>query len=901
MTVKTIQTNFTSGVLDPQAAVREDVVFFYNGLADGKNVMVGPMGRLGRRPGLKHVQRLAPLLSALPLDGATLTAPQGGETAHVTDGDSATALVTDNNLGVQDPFVVLHIDFGAAQAVAAIDTIDYQLSAGALEGEIRWQCSADDAAWADVGPALNADATLRSRRARPRLPVSARYWRLARVGNTDLAATVSVAGVSFWQAAAGLSNGKLTPFAYSTEQAYMTVATGGNLDILEGMQLTASCALAHMSAQLPVMNYAQGLDTLLLFHKDVRPPRIFRQGGDDQFDFRAAPFENIPQYDYGAGYGGQDEIQQINTDGTVGGSTTFTILLEGERTGSISGSSNQEIVASNIQSELRALANTSNDGITVTSIVDGFRVEFGGDDGKYPWPLLSISVLSGTDVMDVTRIQKGAYPGEDVMSDTRGWPRCGCFYQSRLHLGGIRSLPNALLSSAVEEEYNFDIMRDDDTKALMQRARSNQTGAIYQILGERHLSIFANDSEFYVPQEPISETSVLKKTTGSGSKEGLQAYEVDGAILFVQGVRDDVQEREIGTSLREFLFVDTEQTYGATNVSKLAGHLIKDPVAVGKRKAVSTDEADILCLVNADGTLVAYTSLRSDNVNAFILQETRTGDALLDVSVDAKRRVYFVTERTINGARARQVEVWDDNLLLDGGDRLSIAGEETAAMTNGQAVFSWTFDNPDAAEAIGVRLRGGRLGSSDYVTDLDAKTVTLVPDIAAQVAAGDTVRIAPMVRTVTGVDYLEGETLQTYVDGTQGADVTVAGGAFTLPDYADTEIQWGFDFYVYGKLMPFRVPEGETLSGEKVRVVRAVLSLYNTGDIEIRANNGTWRKVDLAQLDSDVLDRSTMDLLYSGEKVVSGLLGFAVGGNLEFRQASVAPLTVLAITREVAV
>ncbi|HCS24238.1 MAG TPA: hypothetical protein DIW20_10865, partial [Rhodospirillaceae bacterium] len=66
-------------------------------------------------------------------------------------------------------------------------------------------------------------------------------------------------------------------------------------------------------------------------------------------------------------------------------------------------------------------------------------------------------------------------------------------------------------------------------------------------------------------------------------------------------------------------------------------------------------------------------------------------------------------------------------------------------------------------------------------------------------------------------------------------------------------------------------------------------------------NGGPWRKVPLLQLDSDVLDRSTMELLYTGEKVLSGLMGYAVGGKFEFRQGSVAPLNLLAITREVAV
>lgn len=893
---KTIQTNFTAGVIDPLAAAREDVAFYYNGLEDAYNVLNLPQGGLRRRPGNKHVAELAPVMSAISFSGATATAPEGGTAGNATDGNEATLLTTVNNLSTTNPFVIFHVDFASAKNVMAVDVINYSLSAGALSGELRIQYSTDNSNWNNFQNAFDADATARSRRQRADAAVSARYWRFARIGATSLASTVSLAEIKFWQSAATLSETRLVPFNHPTAEAYMMLATGGNIDVFVGDNRTCAIALAHTSAQLAVLNWTQQRDTLLLFHSALTPFKIFRQGADDEFDFRAVPFTNIPKFDYGAGTGGVNEVQRINISQALDGSHKFTILLDGERTTVINGNATAATVATSIETALRALSNTSASGITVASVTDGYDVTFGGDDGKKPWGLMSVSILAGNAVVDVARTTKGQYEGEDIMSNTRGWPRAGGLYQSRLHMGGIPGTGDALISSVVGEYFDLDIERDDDTKALLTRSEAGDSGTIYQIVAGRHLTLFSNEAELYFPQEPISENSVPKLTTRSGSKEGLPVYEVDGALTFIQGVKDDEEDREIGTSLREYLYIDTEQSYTAENLSRLSAHLIKNPIDLAKRPAISTSDADIMLIVNDDGTLTAQTTLRSDVVNAFIPQTTPNGK-FLAARVDKKRRVYFVVERVINGVTRRFLERWDDDLLLDAGGRQTMTYENFTA-TASQTTFVYSFTSPATVDEIGVRIDGGRLEPDQFSVNLGTKTVTLNEGVAA----GTVVRVSLMVNEITGLDHLAGETVQTYIDGTAGDDVTVTvGGVLTLPVYADTEIQYGYDFGTYGKLMPWRIPgQAGELSGEKVRVSRAIISLFETGSIEIRANLGRWRELRLLTTDSNVLDRSTQETLYTGEVDARGLMGCEVGGYLEFRQTSPDKLTIRSITREVA-
>lgn len=895
MGVKVTQTNFTGGVADPLLIGREDQTFYYNSIEEGNNIVIQPQGGTKRRGGLKHVMKLSGILEEIDLSAATVTVPNGGTVANLYDGDESTVSTTTGNLGTTNPFVVAHIDFGAARAVDIIDIIDYYLSSGDLSDEFFVQYSDDDAAWTNFGTAFDWSDTARSRRIKDAVgQVTARYWRVARVGSTSVAATATISELRAFEDTGALSNGRLQRFSDSTREDYMMVASDKNMDVLLDVDWQSAVSINHESSDLAVLNKTQSLDTLILFHNDYEPWKILRQGDDDEFDWRVVPFANIPQHDYGAGVGGTNEVQVLNDGNTLASGDDFTILLDGERTTNIIGGASRAASATNIQTALRALNNTSSTGITVADTGGGgFQVTFSGDDGKKPYLEMSVSVSSGNSVWTTSRTTEGEYPGEDVMSDARGWPRTGAFYQSRLWLGGIDGVPNALIGSVVgitDADGNFDMDitdTDDDAIGVYLTADTDDVSAIYQIVGGRNLTVFTEDTEFYIPTEPITIDAVLKMATRRGIKEGLSVFEMDGALVFLQAD---------GSSLREFIFVDTEQSYEANNISVLSSHLIQNPVDVGLRKAVNTDETDLLILVNDDGTAAVLSALRKELVNAFTAWQTRDGDTLLNVGVDKQKRVYFIVERNINGVTRRFVEMMDSDYLLDGGGK-AISTYESFTASADQTEFIYTFDNPAVgSEAVGVRINGARLDPSEYAVDTGTKTVTL-NEAALE---DDIVRIASMVKVISGLDYLAGEDIYTYIDGSPGGTYTVSeAGVLTLDNYADISVEYGFFFEPYIKLMDVRIAGNETLAGKKMGVYRAILQLYETGHIEIRCNGGAWREVPLQKFDNDILDKSLDEVLFSGTADLKGITGFGEGGTLEIRQSVPAPLNILSITREV--
>lgn len=886
MGTKIIQTNFTAGVLDPLMIAREDTEIYYNGLAAAKNVVVQPVGGITTRPGSKKVKRLPRQLTAVSLASATLTAPHGGTAANIRDGDDTTVLTTTDDIATTNPFVVVQIDLGANTTIDAIDVINYRLSSGALNDEFFVQTSTNGTAWNNYGTAFDWTNESRTRRRRAG-QVSARYIRIARIGSTAIAAKANIGGIAVWSESGTLSNGRLAPFASKTDNAYMMVVTDKNIDVLSFDDVVGSITIPHQSSALDVINWAQTLDTMLLFKKEYQPYRIFRQGDGDEFDGRKQDFDNIPKVDYGAGTGGVDEVQVLNDGGTVASGDKFTILLEGKRTTTITGGATRNDTKTNIANAINALDNLSGSGVSVTDVTDGFQVTFSGADGSQPWQEMSVSVLKGNSVWTVSRTTEGQYPGEPIVSDTRGWFRCGTFYQERLHMGGADGKPNGLVSSKVSEFYNLDIATNDDTAGLYFPLEVSKASEIFQIVAGRHLSIFTNDAEFYNAKEPIAADAIMKQSTSVGIREGLRVHDMDGALIFVQGD---------GASIREFLYTYDEQAYQSNNLSYKAGKLLNAPVDSDLRRAINADETDQLHIINGDGTGVIMAALRSQSVPGAFTQITTDDDGkYLSVGVDAKKRVYIITERMINGSATRFIERFDRDYTLDCAEKITMTAENVTA-TAGQTVFSYSFTSPAVDDAVGVRQNGARLDGLSYDVNRGAKTITL----HTPAAAGDIIRIASMVKIVTGISDMDGALLHTIVDGTPSENVTVSGGSFTLTDYADTSIEWGFDFPVEGELLPPRIPGQETLTGKKVRIPRVILSLYETEGIELSVNGGPYREVPLLSLDTDILDKSQAELAFTGEKDLRGIPGWGYGV-VKFRRPRPGKMTIRTITREVVI
>lgn len=122
---------------------------------------------------------------------ATVTMPNGGTVANLYDEDQYTTADSTTGIGTTDPYVVAKVDLGSDQLITYIEIENLYLSSG-TSTEFQLQYSTDDTTYTSLGRSITA--TTSGRGHRRIASVSARYWRLARIGSTDLTTTTASLG-----------------------------------------------------------------------------------------------------------------------------------------------------------------------------------------------------------------------------------------------------------------------------------------------------------------------------------------------------------------------------------------------------------------------------------------------------------------------------------------------------------------------------------------------------------------------------------------------------------------------------------------------------------------------------------------------------------------------------------
>lgn len=504
-------------------------------------------------------------------------------------------------------------------------------------------------------------------------------------------------GLSYVDSTTTNQAARLVPFEFSTEQTYILSFTPGEFKVYRtdqnSVQATVSSSpISALTAdQIATMRWVQSADTLYLFHKDVQPIKITRTS-HTSWTANSVTFSNVPPFAFGS-----------LTTSTPAGSITpdvasGEVVVTGSGTNFTSSYEGQYI-------------NTPKSGrIFVKTVNSTTELE-----GVITQELEGTSAISSGD----WELEEGY---EDVISATRGWPRCAAFYRGRLYMGGLRSRPQTLLGSKVGLFENFDVGESLDDEAIDITIDDDRVNTIFDLFPGRGLQIFTNGGEFTLRSTSVNSVtpsnafSLLNKETahGSGPSDNVSGtawprpLSVDGATIFNESK---------GGVIRQFLFNDTEQSFNATNISILSQTLINDPVAMDVRRAIATNPNDYVYIVNSDGTAAILTTLREQSLLA--ISKMTTQGEIEDVAVSG-RIAYFVVKRTINATTVRFIEKLDADTKLDA----------SVVQTAGSPTDSWS--NLGHLDGQEIRLLGdsfvlenetpssGSVTTSESVSTLDA-------------------------------------------------------------------------------------------------------------------------------------------------------------------------------------
>jgi hypothetical protein len=434
-----------------------------------------------------------------------------------------------------------------------------------------------------------------------------------------------------------VANGvRLISFEFSVDDSYMLCFVAGRMYVVKSGALITNIngsgndylAVASITgAMLSSLSWTQSADTLIVVHPDLQPIKIVRGGTDATWTATTITFDSIPKYAF--------SITVTNPAATLTPSAV---------SGNITLTAGSSVFSS---TNVNQYINASPQGrVRITKYISGTSVEAIAE-----FPFFNTSAIASGD----WELETGY---EDVWSSTKGWPRSVSFHEGRLYFGGSKSRPSTIWGSKVALFFDFkpsEFLDDDAVEATLD---TNQLNIIVDIISGRDLQVFTTGGEFYVPQQgtdPITPlTFTFKQVSRNGTKTGTRVEALESGSLFIQ---------KQGKALNEFLFSDTQLTYISQRISLLSGHLLKNPSRMSLRRATSTDEGDLLLLVNAtDGSMAVYSVLRSQQIVA--PSEFTTDGEFLDVNVDVTQ-IYTVVKRVFDGTTRYFVELFSNDRFTD--------------------------------------------------------------------------------------------------------------------------------------------------------------------------------------------------------------------------------------------
>ena len=678
-----VQTSLASGEFDPLMWSREDVSFFYNSARIIENVVPLPQAGGKRREGWRHIGLQRGPISSVSVSGATLTAPNGGTTANANDGDDSTLFTTTTNIGTSTSYVVIKIDFGSATRISLMDFDGLRLTSG--EAAFALEYSSDDAAWTEAHR-FNVGTTAYDRRfgQAPNVDLGTyRYWRLVMLNPTGAdygAAFAEFNEFKAWTEAGYSQSG--TPGLFSMHRLtasivkeYTIVITAGCGDVYRDGVWKACIALPYTDAAAGALKNTARLDTLVLYNQDFAP-RVIQVLSEDS-DWRSDPFEfeSVVEFPFDDDNvsGGVNEKQYIEFD-SMAASDILVLEFFGEVSGNITWTANEVTNAAAIKSAIEGLDDF--DLVTVTNSGTGvnanFTVFFQGNKAKQSVPIMVVDILTGSGTAVVSRTRYGKPDTDDLWSSTRGYPRCGAFYQGRHWMGGFKARDDVYIASRAGNL--FDFKEDADPvvgSPIVVAPGVDDQVSVLNIYPGRHLQIFTSSAEMYIPDEPITVDNIAAKITSRhGASGDVQPVDIQGGTLFVD---------RNGNALREYLFTDAEQSYSAEPVSLLAGHLLNSPRSLVLRRSREVDEPSFLCIANtgqdsAGNDIPAALCVinRAQQVTGFC--RIKTPGTPLEFSTTQAGDAYVMVKRDLAGVEWNYLEQFDEDYLSDASVKVSGSG-----------------------------------------------------------------------------------------------------------------------------------------------------------------------------------------------------------------------------------
>ncbi|CAA7621187.1 hypothetical protein [Magnetospirillum sp. UT-4] len=414
--------------------------------------------------------------------------------------------------------------------------------------------------------------------------------------------------------------------------AYLIVFTNLKVHVFAGGVKTWEGATPYTAAQLEDLDWAQGEDTMILFHPDHEPRKLVRQGADDNWAVSTLAFKNPPSHQFGVDTTGSA------TPSAKSGSVTVT-------------SSATDFASADV----------------------GWTVDLGSGHGTITAKASSASVTVNLvdDLKDTTAVPAGDWViQEPAWSTARGWPGCGTFHEDRLFIAGAKSRKRTVWGSRSGYYFDFkwtdEALDDEAVEVTLLDKRANHVRRLYSA---QKLFALTTGGPFVFVESPITPGNFFAKRQGEIGASKIRPAELDGVVVYVSDGADGAH-----MSVFELVPNDLADAYTLNDVAEFAASLVRRPVDLAARRGTDRNSAAYLFVINEDGTAGVLHSRRSQKVTAWTLWQT-AGQMLSTAVVG--NTCYCLVKRTIAGATRYFIEHFDADHLGDCSKRLTAGAPQT--------------------------------------------------------------------------------------------------------------------------------------------------------------------------------------------------------------------------------
>jgi hypothetical protein len=482
---------------------------------------------------------------------------------------------------------------------------------------------------------------------------------------------------------------------------------------------------------------------------------------------------------------------------------------------------------------------------------NGFR---SADVGKYI--LVNGGVMQIVSITDVTTITAeiikslnnkdttGNWTLEiDTWDATRGYPRSVGLYEQRLIFGGTTAQPQTIWMSEIGIFDGFGIGPDDEDSIEIDLV-SNEVNEINWIAAGRDLVIGTSGGEMTVNSG--SSTSVspntiqLQPRTYHGSTRQ-QVLNIKDEVIFLQG-----SNRKI----RSFRYDFNVDGYVGEALTFLAEHITEGGV---EELAYAQEPDTILYAVTTNGELLSSTYDRPKKVIGWGRYTTDGNyENVQTITKDEEDQVWTVVNRTINSNTRRYVELFtfgtgeddldgfsDTHLTLSTPVAISgITVADPAVVTtgtshgysNGDSVIIKDLQDPLSSDLDSTKTNMSSLNQGTYIVANKTSTTFELTnvDTSGYNSYGSSGNVWSKSTTISGLDHLEGKTVQIKVDGATHADKVVSSGALTL-DASGGEVVIGLPYTTTIKTLNTEFDVGlGSMQGQRARWARPLIRVYKS-------------------------------------------------------------------------